>query len=340
MFSNLQPITSFYKLKLSRFFPPNHCKLEETQGGLSEITQTPITPTVSHGNKLAICVFLLRWRNKVSQWVHRGWRTCLGTVAESIWFISERNLQWLLHSKLCRRSWWLTPATSSHYTAWCPHVNTPPVTLPENTWQGARLTECVWACARVYLYLSVYSSVCLGACTWTLLGLDHCLHLCARVSAGCQLISESAHYQTLMQKGRGRGVEGRVRRRHFAHAVMEQWRPAELPPPLCQSIIILVFSQDSVSVSGPAMKFHGTTANTHSHVGKLALFCPGLSWHTGQFFRVTLPAKGDISRDRVKNMSSCFLATRPFYVKNNFKAAPWALLYVVYGECVTLRCAT
>lgn len=121
---------------------------------------------------------------------------------------------------------------------------------------------------------SVFTLVCASVPVHGLYGLDHCVHLSAQVSVGGggggaalyvsgeqQLISESAHYQTLMQRGRGRGG---VRRRHLAHAVMQQWRLAELPPPLCQSIIILVFSQDSMSVPGPAMKFHSRSVRHHS----------------------------------------------------------------------------
>lgn len=61
-----------FKLKISKLisqlfglrrFPPNHCKLSETQGGLSEITLTPITPTVMATNS----VFSYCTGNKVSQ---------------------------------------------------------------------------------------------------------------------------------------------------------------------------------------------------------------------------------------------------------------------------------
>lgn len=50
-----------------------------------------------------------------------------------------------------------------------------------------------------------------------------------------------------MQRG-----QGGVLRRHFAHAVMEQWPLAELPHPLCESVMILAL----VHVPKPAMKFH------------------------------------------------------------------------------------
>ena len=137
MFPNLQPIkyllkdSKSWKLpKSPNLFPPKHSELEESQ------RLTPITPTVSHGNKPTICVFLLHGGNRVSQWVHRGWHTSLAIVTESIWFISgekKKKQSWNdLHRQLCRRSWWLTPGSSSHYTLWCPHVNTPPVTLPES----------------------------------------------------------------------------------------------------------------------------------------------------------------------------------------------------------------
>lgn len=67
-----------------------------------------------------------------------------------------------------------------------------------------------------------------------------------------------------------------VQRRHLAHAVLEQWQAAELPPPLCQSIIILVFSQDSMNVSCNEIPWHTGSAPCQAHTEKLTLFCPGL----------------------------------------------------------------
>ena len=152
---------------------------------------------------------------------------------------------------------------------------------------GASLAS---VCAELLVPLMYTSMPVLGQPVITLP--DHCLHRCARVSVGwClyvigeqQLISESAHEHTLMQSGRG-----------------EQCRLAGLPPTPCQSIITLVFSQDS------------ECPNSMTEA-------PG----TLPLFRATPPAKSDISSHRVKKCVQLFPSNK--VLKKHFQAAPWALL--------------
>lgn len=80
----------------------------EMQGGLCEITPTPLTPTVSHGNK--VCAILLHSEQSLSMTIQRQTHL-LAIVAESMWFIWEKTLLWLLDCELCKKSWWLTNAT-------------------------------------------------------------------------------------------------------------------------------------------------------------------------------------------------------------------------------------
>lgn len=178
-------------------------------------------------------------------------------------------------SELRGRSWWLTPATSSHYTARCPHVNTPPVTLPGSSWQGARLTGRVWVCANSSAAICTSLFTLVHVCVCALMPVHglHGLHvlLCASSSAGrgCWGWWTTADQRECTLAGVN-AKEGGGRRRHVAHAVIEQWRSAVLPPPLCQSVIILVFSQHFTSVPlqwNSKADPSGTVPNTHTHDG-------------------------------------------------------------------------